>query len=112
MTKHACKRRDFLGLAGAGLIGFAGRVAVAAEAQDVDLVVFNANVYTVDPRLPKAQAFAVKNGRFAAVGSDAEVRGLAGKSTQTFDAKRMTVVPGFIDCHNHASRGDVLLYEV
>src|SRR6185503_467276 len=46
-----------------------------------------------------------------AVGSTAAIRGLAGKSTQTFDAKQMTIVPGFVDCHNHAG-GTTLLYEV
>ena len=43
--------------------------AAAAEGQDADLVVFNAKVYTVDSRAPKAEAFAVKAGRFTAVGS-------------------------------------------
>ena len=62
-------------------------------------------------RAPKAEAFAVKGGRFVAVGSYAEVKPLIGKGTQTFDAKQMTVVPGFIDCHNHAG-GDILLYDV
>src|SRR5258707_9608380 len=61
--------------------------------------------------MPKAEALAVKAGRFVAVGTSDDIRALAGKSTQTFDAKQMTVAPGFIDCHNHAP-GDVLLYEV
>src|SRR5258707_11633291 len=61
--------------------------------------------------MPKAEALAVKAGRFVAVGTSDDIRALAGKSTQTFDAKQMTVVPGFIDCHNHAP-GNVLLYEV
>ena len=61
--------------------------------------------------MPKAEAFAVKAGRFTAVGSNAEIKALIGKGTQTFDAKQMTIVPGFIDCHNHAP-GNVLLYEV
>ena len=39
------------------------------------------------------------------------MKALTGKGTQTFDAKQMTIVPGFIDCHNHAP-GEVLLYEV
>jgi hypothetical protein len=39
------------------------------------------------------------------------MKALIGKGTQTFDAKQMTVVPGFIDCHNHAT-GNVLLYDV
>jgi predicted amidohydrolase YtcJ len=83
----------------------------AADAGDADLIVINANVYAVDSRIPNAQAFAVKNSRFIAVGTNDEISGLAGKDTRTIDARQMTVVPGFIDCHNHAG-GDVLLYEV
>jgi predicted amidohydrolase YtcJ len=112
---HRNSRREFLNLTGAGIAVLAGGAwpdtAMAAEGQDADLVVFNAKVYTVDPRSPKAQAFAVKAGRFAAVGSTPEMKALIGKGTQTFDAKQMTIVPGFIDCHNHAP-GEVLLYEV
>ncbi len=65
----------------------------------------------MDPRAPRAEAFAVSGGRFVAVGSTSDIRNLAGKNTQTFDAKGMTVVPGFIDCHNHAG-GEMLLNEV
>lgn len=78
---------------------------------DPDLVVLNATVYTVDPRMPKAQAFAVKAGRFVAVGSSAEMAALAGKATQRLDARGRTIVPGFIDCHLHPD-GTTLLYEV
>ena len=108
-------RREFLGLTGGALAGFATarRRAIAAplESQTADLVVYNAKVYTVDSRAPKAEAFAVTAGRFSAVGNSAEVKALAGKGTQTIDARQMTIVPGFIDCHNHAS-GNVLLYGV
>jgi predicted amidohydrolase YtcJ len=45
------------------------------------------------------------------VGNTTEMKALIGKGTQTFDAREMAVVPGFIDCHNHAP-GDILLYEV
>jgi predicted amidohydrolase YtcJ len=117
MTKRH-NRRGFLGLAGAGIAGVASGPWLGAEEQgadvkqqSTDLVVFNAKVYTVDSRLPRAEAFAVKAGRFAAVGTTEEMKALIGKGTQTFDAKQMTVVPGFIDCHNHAA-GNVLLYEV
>jgi predicted amidohydrolase YtcJ len=91
-----------------------GRAIAAVEGADAggaDLVVLNAAVYTVDPRLPRAEAFAVKGSRFIAVGTNAEMKALAGKDTRTFDAKRMTIVPGFTDCHNHAG-GETLLYEV
>ncbi|HTR37612.1 MAG TPA: amidohydrolase [Bryobacteraceae bacterium] len=116
MKKRAQSRRDFLGWTTAGIAGFAGapwqRAAKAAEApREADLVVFNAKVYTVDASAPKAEAFAVKSGRFTAIGSSEDIRGLIGKTTQTYDAKQMTIVPGFIDCHNHAP-GETLLYEV
>lgn len=83
--------------------------AAAAEG-DADLVVFNAKVYTVDSSVPRADAFAVKASRFLAVGSAAEIKALIGKGTETFDAPQTTIVPGFIDCHNHAP-GEVLPYE-
>ena len=118
MTRERHGRRWFMGLAGSAAAGVLGGtrlgstvVAAAPDTQDPDLVVFNAVVHTVDSRAPKAEAFAVKAGKFTAVGSTADIKGLAGKNTQTFDAKRMTIVPGFTDCHNHAG-GDVLLYEV
>jgi predicted amidohydrolase YtcJ len=115
MPTHTHSRREFLGFAGAGAAGLVGgRVAFGSpveDGRDADLVVFGAKVYTVDAGMPKAQAFAVKNGRFVAVGSDVEIKGLIGRKTQTFDAKGMMVVPGFVDCHNHVS-GEMVLYEV
>jgi predicted amidohydrolase YtcJ len=101
-------RREFLGITGLGL---ASAIARAAVPGDPDLVVFNAKVYTVDSRTRRVEAFAIRDSRFVAIGTSAEMRALAGKSTQTYDAKGMTIVPGFIDCHNHAP-GNVLLYEV
>jgi predicted amidohydrolase YtcJ len=106
-------RRDLLALTGASLVS----PALFAQPQEnpstaaPDLVVFNARVTTVDPRQPRADAFAIKNGRFLAVGSNADVRNLIRKGTPTWDAKGAAIVPGFIDTHNHA-RGAILLYEV
>ncbi len=123
MTNSRRSRREFLEMLGAGaasassLLAASTLGAVAPQAQQVtaprtpDLVVFNAKVYTVDPRLPHAEAFAVKAGRFVGVGTTADIRGLVAKGTETYDARQMTIVPGFVDCHNHAP-GDVLLYEV
>lgn len=115
-------RRGFLGMAGAGLTAAFGRSWFDAapalgektldhQGQEADLVVFNAKVYTVDDQVPKAQALAVKDGRFVAVGNTADINAFIGRRTQTLDAKQMTIVPGFIDCHNHAP-GDMLLYDV
>src|SRR5947207_5496797 len=118
MAKHRFSRREFMGLSGAGIAGLVStpwtiRTAVAqiSAAQAPDLVVFNAKVYTVDPLTPRAEAFAIKADRFVAVGSSDEVKSMIGPRTQTFDARQLTVVPGFIDAHNHAP-GPILLYEV
>jgi len=105
MSKHPLDRREFLGILGSAI------AASAAEGPDIDLIVYNARVYTVDARTTKAEAFAIKNGNFVAVGKTSEIRSLAGKGTQTFDARQMSIVPGFIDCHNHAP-GNTLLYEM
>jgi predicted amidohydrolase YtcJ len=117
-------RRQFIHAAGASLAALTVAPELVAGVQATqtapqaagagtapDLIVINAKVYTMDARAPRAEAFAVTGGRFVAVGSTSDVRNLAGKNTQTFDAKGMTVVPGFIDCHNHAG-GEVLLNEV
>jgi predicted amidohydrolase YtcJ len=117
---HRRSRREFMGLAAAGAAGaVAGpwsgdvraSVAPTLQSQDADLVVFNARVYTMDATAARAEAFAINGGRFVAVGRTADIQGLAGKQTRTFDAKQMTIVPGFTDCHNHAG-GSTLLYEV
>jgi predicted amidohydrolase YtcJ len=108
-------RSEFLGfgaaLAGAGaatssgLDGLAQSPAQSAvtPALEADLVVLNARVYTVDPAQPRAEAFAVKNGRFIAVGSSSDVRNLATARTRVIDAGGQTVTPGFIDTHCHVS---------
>jgi predicted amidohydrolase YtcJ len=123
MTRDRRSRREFMNITSAGVAGVVGAPllrgsvkvqamqAAGASGQDPDMVVVNARVYTVDGRAPRAEAFAVTAGRFSAVGSTADIKGLAGKGTQVYDAKGMTVVPGFIDCHNHAG-GETLLYEV
>jgi predicted amidohydrolase YtcJ len=109
-------RRHFLAMAGASVTAFGGpQWARAAKTTDdlrsADLVVYNAKIYTVDSRLPRAEAFAVRGDRFLSVGSSEAIRRLIGKKTATLDAGRMTIVPGFIDSHNHAP-GNELLYEV
>jgi predicted amidohydrolase YtcJ len=116
MFDQRFSRRRFIGMTGAtvaslGAARWSGAVAAFGDVRDADLVVFNAKVYTIDPRMPKAQGFAIRGGRFIAVGRNDDVKGLIGPKTQTFDAHHMTVVPGFIDSHNHAP-GNELLYEV
>ena len=60
-----------------------------------------ANIITIDSRLPRAQALAIRDGRFLAVGSNEDVAGLIGPDTQQLDLQGKTVLPGFIDAHIH-----------
>ncbi|PYR47639.1 MAG: amidohydrolase [Acidobacteria bacterium] len=108
-------RGEFLGfgaaLAGAFSLGRlgAGHLEPSVSAQpstsggEPDLIVVNARVLTSDAALPRAEAFAVRSGRFVAVGSSADVRNLATARAPIIDAQTMTVVPGFIDAHCHPS---------
>jgi predicted amidohydrolase YtcJ len=87
-------RREFLGsLAAFSLFPF--------EKQNPDLILFNSNIFTVNPPEPRAQAVAISGGRFLAVGSDADVLNLAGPGIRKLDLGGKTVLPGFIDAHSH-----------
>jgi len=112
MNRRTCSRREFIGMTALGIVAATAlpRRSNAATGEG-DLIVRNANVYTVDARLPRAEALAIRGSRFLAVGTNAQIAALAGKGAQVFDAQGMTVVPGFIDCHVHPV-GEVLLYEV
>lgn len=66
-----------------------------------DLLVLNANIITVNNRNTVVEAMAIENGCIAAVGTDREMKTLAGKHTLILDARKRTVLPGFIDAHCH-----------
>jgi len=75
--------------------------AVPAEEFSADLVVINANVITIDEGNPRAEALAIKNNKFIAVGATSHIQKLAGKDTAVINARGKTVTPGFIDAHLH-----------
>jgi predicted amidohydrolase YtcJ len=70
-----------------------------------DLILYNGRVTTLDRSNPTATAVAIKDGKFAAVGSDVEVLLLAGSSTRMIDLRGRRVLPGLIDNHIHIIRG-------
>ncbi|TMK87040.1 MAG: hypothetical protein E6G43_11220, partial [Actinobacteria bacterium] len=82
-----------------------GGPIVRSATPTMDLVIRNAKVWTVDERRPTAQAVGVREGRIAAVGDDREVRDAVGAGAEELDAGGNTVVPGFIDAHNHLRTG-------
>jgi len=70
-----------------------------------DVILHNGRFATLDRANPTATAVAIKDGRFASVGSDAEVTPLATPSTKVIDLKRRRALPGLIDNHLHIIRG-------
>src|SRR5690554_5626977 len=70
------------------------------EKQQVDTLVINANVYTVNSNFDKAEAFAIKDGKFFQVGTSNDLQNTFEADT-IIDAKGQAVFPGFIDAHCH-----------
>jgi len=66
-----------------------------------DLILTGGNIITINAKLPRAEAIAVKHGRILAVGSATDVNQFHGSRTEVIDLKGRTVVPGFNDAHNH-----------
>jgi len=69
-----------------------------------DLIIVNARVTTLDRQNPSAQAVAIRDGRFLAVGTEAEVRAAAPEA-DIIDAGGRRLIPGLIDSHTHVIRG-------
>lgn len=89
-------------LAGAAALATTSREAFAMTSQDV--IVTNARITTLDRANPTAEALAIRNGKFLAVGSEAEVRAAAPRA-KIIDARNRRLIPGLIDSHIHVIRG-------
>lgn len=66
-----------------------------------ELILYGGRIYTVDDAFSTASALAVRGGRLVGEGDDAAVRALAGPQTRQVNLGGRTVLPGFIDGHNH-----------
>lgn len=66
-----------------------------------DLILFNGKIVTVDAEFDVEEAIAIRGKKILDVGSDADVRVLAGRGTQLVDLEGRTVIPGLIDGHYH-----------
>ena len=66
-----------------------------------DLIIYNANVITMDLACPKAELVAVENGRITAVSNNETIHELRNSKTKVIDCTGKTVIPGFIDAHCH-----------
>lgn len=66
--------------------------------QDVDLIITNGDIYTVNSNFQKAEAFAINNGKFLAIGTSKEINKKY-KSATKYNAAGKTIVPGFINSY-------------
>jgi predicted amidohydrolase YtcJ len=80
-------------------------LASQGQPSSPDLILFNAQVITVDGTFSTAEAVAITGNTFAAVGKSEIVRALASGSTRQIDLKGRTVIPGLMDNHLHGAGG-------
>ena len=95
--------RVFTSKLAAPLLALALLSSCQGKREAVDLLVTNATVYTVDSTFAKAEAFAVRDGRFVAVGTAADLKARFA-ATNEVDAQGQFIYPGFYDAHCHFYR--------
>ena len=78
----------------------------------MNLVIINGRVHTMDYRDTVARAVAIKDGRVAAIGSNDDVEDFRKAGVPVIDAQGKTVMPGFIEPHNHLAGHAVSLLGV
>src|ERR1700687_2266170 len=79
-------------------------LAFPAWSQSADTVLVNGKILTVDSQFSAREAIAIRDAKIMVVGSNVEVRKLAGPQTRVIDLQGRTVIPGLIDSHMHAIR--------
>ena len=79
--------------------------ATLLRAQEPETIFFNGKIVTVDENFSYGQAIAIAGGKILAVGTDDEIRALAGSSTNQLDLHGKTVIPGLADNHLHSVGG-------
>jgi len=93
----------------AGAAAAARLIPGSAKAQTMtetaDIILFNGKIATLDRTNPQAEAVAIRDGRFVAVGAADDVMAHAGPATRKVDLGGRRVIPGLIDSHMHIIRG-------
>jgi predicted amidohydrolase YtcJ len=95
-------RRDFIVKATLGGFAFVQLINKKyIPHSDTDLILYNANVITLDDQMPNAQAIAISGNLISAVGTNTEVLAMQSAGTQIIDLNSRTVLPGLIEGHDH-----------
>ncbi|MEA3239167.1 MAG: amidohydrolase [Candidatus Bipolaricaulota bacterium] len=67
----------------------------------LDVAIYNASIYTMNPARPQAEAVGIRGNSILIVGSNKEIESLCSGSTKRIDAHGKVLLPGFIDAHTH-----------
>ena len=110
VTAELCRKRLTVAMVATAFA--AGATAFMPPNTEPSMIVVNGVVWTADSARPWSEALAITDDRITAVGSNAEIRSLAGQHTRVIDAKGGLVVPGFIDSHVHFLAGGMNLASV
>jgi predicted amidohydrolase YtcJ len=100
------------GLLSVCLPSVAAFAQAAPDSRFADTVLLGGKIVTADAGFRIAQAVAIRDGRFIAVGIDGEIAALAGPRTQRIDLRGRTVLPGLIDTHAHMEQAGIASYTV
>lgn len=82
------------------LIGITALMVSCGGSKQADVIVYNALVYTVDSSFTTTESFAIRDGRFIAVGNSEEILSTY-EAKEIIDAKGGPIYPGFYDAHAH-----------
>jgi predicted amidohydrolase YtcJ len=87
------------------MVAVAQPVIAAQKVNEADTVYKNGFVYTVNAFKTQEQAFAIRDGKFLAIGSNDDMKAFIGNDTRVVDLKGKMVMPSLVDTHIHAMRG-------
>ncbi|MCL7971152.1 MAG: amidohydrolase [marine benthic group bacterium] len=73
----------------------------AETPETADLILRGGRVVTVDPRIPEAEAVAIRGDRIVSVGSEADIEAFRGDETEVIELDGRLAIPGFIEGHGH-----------
>jgi len=82
-------------------VGLLFAQSTLADQKLADVILHNAEFYTVNEKQPLARAVAIKDGKFLAVGSEKDVRKYRGAETEVIDLEGRFVIPGLVEAHTH-----------
>lgn len=99
MTRRTFLKGFAAGSAAAGVFGWDGRLASAAEKADLALI--NGKILTANSRDQIVEAVAIKGDKLTKVGTSKQINSIVGSSTNVIDLEGKTVTPGLVDSHVH-----------